>query len=91
MHPFSMKSGIQKKTYCTSKSIVQRLNEVNDCANRGVKSAFDFADATRKSSSLSNILQVAEKKPKDYPDLRKKDKPNYKSNFILPTAIFIAN
>ena len=43
------------------------------------------------SSSLSNTLQVVEKNLKDYPDLQKKDEPNNKSNFILLTAICIAN
>ena len=41
------------------------------------------------SSSLSNTLQVVENSCKDY--LGKKDELNYKSNFILPTAICIAN
>ena len=40
------------------------------------------------SSSLSNTLQVVENNCKDYPDLRKNRR---KSNFILLTAICIAN
>ena len=78
-----------RKTYRTSKSIVQRLNVVNDCAKRGVKSASDFADSARKSYSLSNTLQVVEKTHKDYLNLRKKDESNCKRNFILLTAMCI--
>ena len=82
-----------RKTYRTSKSIVQRLYVVNDCAKRKVKSAFDFNNTAKKSFSLSNTLQVVEKnKSKDYGNLQKK-KTNqimkvtfHKSNFILLTA-----
>ena len=42
-----------------------------------------------KSSNLSNTLQVVKNSCEDYPDLRKKDEPNYKSNFVLPTATMI--
>ena len=45
------------------------------------------------SSSLSNTFQVVENENNcnDYLNLRKKDETNYESNFILLTAIYIAN
>ena len=60
-------------------------NDVGICYWKGCGAMFI-------SSSLSNTLQVVENNCKDYPDLRKKkDEPNDKSNFILLTAICIAN
>ena len=71
-----------RKTYRTSKSNVQRLSVVNDCAKRGVKLASEFADTARKSSNLSNTVQVVEKiSTKITPICEKKDEPNYTSNF----------
>ena len=62
------------KAYFSAKTFVQRLNVVNDCAERGVKLASDFAETAKTGCSLNSALQVVEKSRKDQPNLRKKRK-----------------
>ena len=64
------------EAYLYSKNIVQRLNVVNDCAERNVKIASDFAETAKTSSDFNSAIQVVEKNRKNQPSLRKKKRMN---------------
>ena len=64
------------EAYLYSKNIVRRLNVVNDCAERSVKIASDFAETAKTSSNFNSAIQVVEKNRKDQPSLRKKKRMN---------------
>ena len=52
------------EAYLYSKNIVQRLNVVNDCAERSVKIASDFAETAKTSSNFNSAIQIVEKNRK---------------------------
>ena len=64
------------EAYLYSKKIVQRLDVVNDCGERSVKIAPDFAETAKTSSNFNSAIQVVEKNRKDQPSLRKKKRMN---------------
>ena len=55
-----------------SKSKVDKLNVVNDCAERAVKMTNDFVGSSKEEHHFQIVLQVIESDRKKKPNLRRK-------------------
>jgi hypothetical protein len=58
-------------SFVSSKSKIDAINVINDCAERGVKLSSDFLTGARSEEHFQNILQVVETDRKNKPNLRK--------------------
>ena len=58
--------------FIRSQCIIDNLNVVNDCAERGVKLCSDFVSVARGEEHFRNVLQVIEHDRKTMPNLRNK-------------------
>ena len=63
---------IKLPSYLSSKTKINAVNVINDCAERGVKLSADFACAAKSEDHLQNVLQVVETDRKKRPNLRKR-------------------
>ena len=66
----------ENEDFLNSKSKVNKLNVVNDCAERAVKMTNDFACSSKDEKHFQNVLQVVESDRKRKPNLRKKAQHN---------------
>ena len=62
----------KNEDFLNSKSKVDKLNVVNDCAERAVKMTNDFVGSSKEEDQFQNVLQVVESDRKKKPNLRRK-------------------
>ena len=68
-----LKNGIKLNPTCiSSNTIVNKLNAVNDPAERAVEMTSDFINSARDEDHFQNLLQVVEHDRKTKTNLRRK-------------------